>query len=81
MPLTMLVVFIISPTERPFKFGEHMEKMCNKSQNKECFTMNKEFAHLPPFLKNNTSAPKRNVRISSALVSQNVGLGMKPNEN
>jgi predicted glycosyltransferase len=64
MPLTVLVVFIISPTECPVKFGEHMEKMCNKSQNKESL-----------------GALKRNVRISNALVSQNVGLEVKPIEN
>lgn len=48
MPLTVLGVFIISPTEFPVKFGEHIEKKCNKSQNKERFKMYKEFALPPP---------------------------------
>jgi len=44
----VLVMFIIWPTEYPVRFGEHMEKTCNKSQNKERFTMYKEFATPPP---------------------------------
>ena len=47
MPLAVLVVFIISPTEFPDKFGEHTEKTCNKSQNKGRFTMYKELAPPP----------------------------------
>ena len=73
MPLAVLVVFIISPTEFPDKFGEHTEKTCNKSQNKGRFTMYKELAPPPSFPKNNASGAKRNVRIA--------GLEMKPKEN
>jgi len=58
-----------------------MEKTCNKSQNKERFKMYKEFAPPPPFPKNNFSATKWNVRISSALVSQNSRLEKRPKEN
>ena len=56
MHLTMLVAFIISTTECPVKFGEHMKKLY-KSQNKEHIAVYKEFAPLS-FPKNNTSAPE-----------------------